>query len=649
MGSWWSSVAGLALAAGFAGQALAQANANAVAQASDAFGFRSGDDSVGIYDESSVRGFSLEAAGNYRVNGGYFVRNSGVSSFFLESTTVRVGLNTLNSLLPGPSGVVDYRLRDPAAGEPSFVTIGLDPFSQPYADLHLKHRSADGRSSYSAGLGRVFAIRDQQGGKDGESILLAGTGRLSLGTGAAQIFAGEYQYERPGQFRVAAAGDALPPEVERGRFLGQRWAMEKGQRRIAGVLVDSAPAGRVGVGATAVFSQEDPTRGFLQLLSDLRPDGSARSAVIATPQQRSTSWSGELRAHGETSSATLAQRVDLGLRGRLSRARFGGSRVIDLGRAPFGEAAEQRPAPDLTGTSARLIDEVDQWGVGLTYRATLRDRLRVNLGVLRTDYRKTFTAADGTRDESRATPWLYNAGLSWRVASGLDLYGSFSRGLEEAGIAPASASNRNEVLSAIRVTQRELGVRYSLTPAVGLVVAGFDTRKPYAGIDSASAAYRFLGRVRHRGLEASLSGRAAPGLSLVVGGVLIDAEISGDEVDAGRVGDRPVGVPRLRAIASADYAIPAVEGLSVDVATAFVGKRPARSAPSAASGDQLEVDSLATVNLGLRYRFRLAGHDATVRAQVLNVLDAYAWEASSAETLNYNAQRRARLVLTTNF
>jgi hypothetical protein len=41
--------------------AWAQADANATKAAGDAFGFRSGDDSVGIYDETSVRGFNLEA------------------------------------------------------------------------------------------------------------------------------------------------------------------------------------------------------------------------------------------------------------------------------------------------------------------------------------------------------------------------------------------------------------------------------------------------------------------------------------------------------------------------------------------------------------------------------------------------------------
>lgn len=113
--------------------ARAQADANAVKSASDAFGYRRGDESVGIYDERSVRGFSLEAAGNYRLNGTYFVKNAGTSNIFIESSSVRIGYNTLSTILPGPSGVVDYRLRDPAPGEQDLATFSLEAYGQPIA------------------------------------------------------------------------------------------------------------------------------------------------------------------------------------------------------------------------------------------------------------------------------------------------------------------------------------------------------------------------------------------------------------------------------------------------------------------------------------------------------------------------------------
>ncbi len=628
-------------------RADAQANANAVTGASDAFGFRNGDESVGIYDETSVRGFSLEAAGNYRVNGSYFVKNSGVSAFFLESNTVQIGYNTFGVVLPGPSGIVNYRLRDPARGEPSSITAGFDVFGQPYAELLLKHRTADNRASFSIGVGRVVNVRDVQGGRGGDSLLVAGAGRLTLGSLIARVFGGEYQYERAGQFRVVPAAEGLPPQIGRGRYLGQDWAREKGQRRIAGVLLDAQIAPRAGVGATLIFSQEDPSRGFTQLIQS--PDASriSGSLMIALPQQRSTAWSGELRAHWQLGSGQFAHRFDLTIRGREQRGRIGGATIVPLGASDFGERPEPAPMPMLDDGDARLRDAVSQYGFGLGYRASWQDRLRVNLGLLRTDYTKRFLGADGTMHESGARPWLYNAGLAWDVQRALQLYGSYSRGLEEAGVAPSVASNRNEVLNAIIVTQRELGIRYAPGPSMSFVLAGFDTRKPYAGIDGTTGAYRFLGQVRHRGIEASLSARPVPGLSIVLGGVVLDPRLIAADTEG--LGRRPVGVPSLRAIANMDYALPGVPGLSLDIGFTHVGNRPARSRKTGLGAEQLMVDAMTSINLGLRYNFKIARQGFVLRAQLLNAFNQYSWDINASETLAYSPPRRARLVLTALF
>jgi iron complex outermembrane receptor protein len=628
--------------------AWAQANANATANASDAFGFRTGDDTVGIYDEAAVRGFSLESAGNYRLEGTYFVKNSGVSYFFLESSVVRIGYNTLNTIIPGPSGVVDYHLRDPKRGEPSFVTMTAAQYGEIATDVLFKHRTAGDRVSLALGLARVFEGRDQQGGRAGRSLLPAGTARITTGWGTVRMFGGEYQYDRPGQFRVVAQGAALPPHINRGRFLGQRWAMEQGERRIAGALFDTPGRTGRGAGGTFVFSQEDPTRGFTQLFSDVQSDGTARSVVVAIPQQRSTAWSGELRGHIEKTHPRFSHRVDVTLRGRVSRARSGGTQVIDLGRVPFGVEASAAPEPSLDRTVAARRDQVDQIGLGATYRTAWNSRLRANVGLLKTRYEKRVASADDTTRDSVADPWLYNSALALRLRKGLEVYGTYSTGLEESGVAPATAANRNEVLPPIAVTQREFGVRVAPSPGITLVAAGFDTRKPYSGVDAATGRYGLLGAVRHRGVEASVAGRPMTGLSLVIGSVWLAPRLSGIEVDPGRIGKRPVGVPTFRAIANIDYSIPPVKGLTVDAAATSIGRRAARSAPLA-DGTQLEVERLVTVNVGTRYVFRLFGTSFALRAQLQNLFDQFSWEVNSSETLNYSAPRRARLVLTANF
>jgi iron complex outermembrane receptor protein len=627
--------------------ARAQANANAVTTAKDAFGFKTGDDSVGIYNEESVRGFNLEAAGNYRVEGTYFVKNSGVSAFFLQSSTVRIGYNTLGTTLPGPSGVVDYQLRDPKRGEPDLWTVGLDVYQQPFAELHLKHRTAKDDASYSIGVGRVFDFRDFQGGSGGKSIILAGTGRINVGDLQIRAFGGEYHYKRPGLSRIVPQSDRLPGRIARGHYLGQEWSMERGERRIAGVLLDQQLGRDAGFGGTVVFSQEDPSRGYLQLLRIVNSSDLARATMIAVPHQRSTAWSGEIRAHLESVTGNVQHRIDLALRGRHQWARFGGSQSLDLGQVQLGERPDMHDEPDLDGSSATRRDSVDQWGAAMTYRAAIGNRLQLNTGIMATNYEKSFREAV-TETRTTAKPFLYNAGVAWQVSDRLELYASQSRGLEEAGVAPASASNRNEILNAILVTQRELGLRHRWGGSWTTVVAAFDTQKPYAGIEASTAKYTILGDVRHRGIEASVAGQPLKGFSVLLGGVAIDPAIRGSAVRAGTLGERPVGVPKLRAIANVDYANVGLDGLSVDAGVTVVSSRPAQSRINA-EREQLMVPGTLTLNAGARYRFKVGRQEITVRGQVQNLLNDYSWEVNSSETLVYSAPRRFRLVVTGSF
>jgi iron complex outermembrane recepter protein len=627
--------------------AWAQATSNATLEADDAFGYTVGDDTVGIYDQSSVRGFDLESAGNYRINGTYFVKSSGVSNFFVESTAIRIGYNTIQLNLPGPSGVVDYRLRDPKRDEPSLLTIGLDEFAQPFADLNFKHRSQDERFSTSLGLGLVFKSRNEQGG-EGSSWLVAGTARADIGSsGKARLFFGEYDYGRQGKFRVALDGDALPSRIERGQYLGQQWARSKGQRRIAGLLIDGDLGDGWSAGATGVFSQEDPSRRFSQFFTAHRADGTVQSTLIASPQQRATAWSGELRVGWQGRTGELSHKLSALGRLRLSRSRFGGDAVIDLGRVEYGVKPAAQIAPNLSANSADLRDNVDQFGVGLAYQGTYSDWLRINAGVLRSEYSKQFTASDGSQTSSKSTPLLFNLGLLAKVSSGIEVYGSYTKGLEESGTAPDSAANRNAVLNAIVAKQAELGLRYTIKPGLTAIIAAFETNKPYAGLDSATNLYRLIGTVKHRGVEFSLSGKLADNLSAVVGGVYLQPRLSGIDVSAGRIGKAPVGVPAWRGIGSLSYTVPTVSGLGFDLDFAYTGAVAARSRLNSPAATQVKLPSNLTLDVGARYGVNIGGRTITGRFQVLNLTNSYGWEVNGSETLTYTSPRRFRLVLTT--
>jgi iron complex outermembrane receptor protein len=616
--------------------AFAQATSNAITGANDAFGFKKGDEAIGIYDETSARGFSLEAAGNYRFHGTYFVKNSGVSSFFLDSTSVRVGFNTLPVVLPSPSGVVDYALRDPARGEPSLVTIGLDYYSQPYVDVLLKHRSSNAPFAGAFGVNFVPQMTDKQGGSGGSSILIGGTARFTPGPMDLRVFGGEYRYSRPSQFRLITESNLLDRRMKRHRFIGLDKLHDEGQRRIAGVLADLEIDDQLGAGTTAVVSQEDPSVSFLPLFSNLSDDGRISASIVATPAQRTTSLSSELRAYWNSESGSeQAHRIDAIGRFRRTRSSFGGATIHDLGRVFFDTLLTGERIDFLPNGRANLGDHIRQLGAGLAYRGIV-GRTRMNAGLLRTSYRKVVGGEEIEDNELQTSAWLYNFSAAHELSDRLTIYGGLSRGLEEAGVAPASATNRYEVLPPATARQYEVAAIVKLHPDFKLVVGAFDLQRGYFGADDLGAV-RKLGDVRHRGIELSAAGKLASKLTVVLGGVALDPLVITDSDS--RDDFQPIGVPKLKLLASGDYEL--VPGVHADAMVQFTSSRPATF--------EEEVPPSWLMNVGARFPLKLARMPTTLRLQLYNLLNDYSWEVSSAGTMAYGPSRTFRLALTTEF
>ena len=627
----------------------AQATANAITQAPDAFGYRNGNESVGIYDERRVRGFNLEAAGNYRINGYYFVRSSGTNSPLVDGITVGIGRSAFANDLPGPSGVVSYAMKSPLPTRANQATFNLNTYGRPQFELLYDATTADG------GLGVIGVVtfnpdeNDFQGGS-GRGLLVGLAPKLRLGEATINLFGIEYRYARDGQFRITTSGSVLPPRLERRRFLGQDWAREEGQSRLAGMTFDHPLGEAWQIGAGAFFSQNHPESAFLQLFSNVDATGKARSVVVASPEQRFTAWSGEMRLGWQTRHGDVEHRLSANLRGRRSRGRLGGDQLVDLGTVSLLGEQAQTEKPVLGGRSSSR-DAVDQVGIGLTYRVAVGERLKASAGILKTDYEKRFAREPDVEQETSESPWLYNGIAALELTPALSAYVSYTRGLEEAGVAPQTAANRNAVLPAILATQREAGLRYALTPKVALILAAFDTRKPYAALRRDINLYDLIGTVRHAGIEASLSGEVARGLTAVVGGYRMSRALSGIEVDSGRLGRRPVGVPATRLTASLNYRLPVEPDIALDGHFEYTSRQAAHA--SALAGhpgvNDLVLPARATLDLGARYRFRAGRTPIAVRAQMQNVLNEYSWQVTSAEALTYSEPRRFRLSLTVDY
>jgi len=87
-------------------------------------------------------------------------------------------------------------------------------------------------------------------------------------------------------------------------------------------------------------------------------------------------------------------------------------------------------------------------------RLAWRDRLELQLGVQRADYRREVSSgASGQSDAIDEQPWMGAASASFALQNGLRAYAAYARGFEDSGTAPGFAENAGEVLPASRTQQ----------------------------------------------------------------------------------------------------------------------------------------------------------------------------------------------------
>lgn len=262
----------------------------------------------------------------------------------------------------------------------------------------------------------------------------------------------------------------------------------------------------------------------------------------------------------------------------------------------------------------------------------------------RSNYRKDVDFADPLVADAatRTDPILWNASASYALAPWLTVYGGVARGMEEALVAPEIAVNRSEAPPAIRSRQEEAGVRITYG-ALTFVGGVFQISKPYYNLDPARL-YRQLGTVTIKGLELSLAGEILPGLSLVGGTVFMDPVISGEVVDSGLIGQRPVGQASRRSVVNLDWR-PAggTSPFSIDLAVESFSSRNANAQGT------LSAPATTNFNFGTRYRFAMGDTNFLLRLRMENLLNEYAWQVSSSGGFTYTDRRNFTAQLVVDF
>ena len=610
-----------------------RASENAVTQADDAFGTSVGNEQVGLYSSFDVRGFSPTVAGNVRIAGLYFDQVTELNPRIDQSSQIRVGIAAQGYAFPAPTGVVDHTLRTPGnSGELSGLaetntrgttTLEFDG-AQPLIDNVLSigggvgfHRDvqADGTGNYQNNEGVVTRWTPRS---DAE-VLFFWSRADTYGQQVGQVYLPE--------------GPFLPQPNPGRHFFGPNWASNREFDTNYGALahVEFLPGWELRAGLFR-SAQKKPNNIFVAL-TDLTLAGAGDLNVFSDPPSSWGSTSGEVRLEHSFAEGPRVHRAILSVRMRNWNAIYGGSDFVDLGAVAIGQRIDV-PLPVFHYT-AQTYDHIDEMTLGLSYQVAWKGLGVLGLGIQRPNYLKKTLIPGSLPAISADDPWLFNAALTGEISQDMTIYGDYTRGLEDSGIAPQNASNRNQAMPAITTRQKDVGLRWAIAPDLKLVTGLFDIHKPYFNLDTNNRFSR-LGETENRGLEISLSGNVLPELDVVAGAVLSEPKVTGEAVRLGLVGSHPVAIPSRQFELNANWHPPSVSSLSFDLGIDHQGSM------ASTLDNRVFIPERTFVNADARYAFTLDDRPASLRFWLENIFDTRGWDLNGANTYNiyWNSGRR---------
>jgi iron complex outermembrane recepter protein len=603
------------------------ADDNPVVSADDAFGLTLGLESTGIYGPWGVRGFNPQAAGNARIDGLYFDQQGALSDRVIAGSAIRVGTSATDYVFPAPTGIVDYQLRAATDGKTTAEVIAE---AGPYGNRSVSVDSSLPLAGKELQLpfGADYQLQGPipgSGSNLGYGSTIANFGAVPQWTPNDRVTVRaifDWQDTRAARTLplVFSGGDYLPPRTGRG-FLGQYWALNHYLADNLGSLLTAALGSHWALAAGLFRSISDTPVSYADLYLDTQPNGLADHQLVGSPDQRIAATSGETRLSGRFSAVEWSQTAVLMLRGRDELAHYGGSDEIDAGPAYIG-AGTQVPEPRFV-YAPRTSDRTRLWSAGAAYQIRRARRGELSLGAQKESYDKTASPPGQQRSSLSDSTWRFYGNGSLRLIGAAVAYAGYTQGFEDSGVAPNDVANRNAILPTTRTWQADGGLRYPVTSKLALIAGVFEIRKPYFNL-AADDFYRELGWQQAKGVELSIAGRLASGLSVNAGGLFGRVDVTGAALAAQGIGAAAVGQPHDQFTINCNYDLPRWPAWSLDFGVYHFGAVPGTL------NDAVYVPSLTELSLGARYRFELLGAPATLRTQVQNATNSYIWNIASS-------------------
>ncbi|NVZ60158.1 TonB-dependent siderophore receptor [Pseudomonas edaphica] len=617
---------------------------------------------IGYYENFVIRGFSLNAASSYKINGRTITGEQNVALENKQQVEVLKGLAGLQSGISEPSGVINYVTKRPE--DVRSVTVSTDDRGSGYIATDVGGWFG---SEQQFGLRANVAHEDLNSyveHADGQRDFVSLAFDWNISPDAVLQLDAEYQNKQqrsvPGYQLLG--GTEVPHDASPKKLLGH----QSGSHQVG---IDS-----LNLNGKFEYRFSDQWKGSL----------SAAHSKVVIDDYSSFAWGCyyvgscnantfspegdydvyDYRSPDDTRRDDEVQAAITGLfdTGSLGHElTFGTSafrRVIDKRKSVndyIGSGNINEDAPTFKPTdkplypSHRNLDS-RQYGLFVTDRIRFNEQWQTIIGgrEVRLD-EKAFDEKTG--NENRHTQqyvFLPQASLIYKPVDNISLYTSYSKGLSLGGTAPWIANNSGDTLAPTVSRQIEAGVKYDWR-RISFTAAVFQTRQAYqyAKPDGAGQfTYVQQGEQKNTGLELSANGWATDRLQIATSVAAIRARVTNSGTPDYE-GHQAINVPKLRASLYADYALPWMNGLAVLGGVQYSAKKYADRTGNVQVGDY------AVVNVGSRYTTKIDGYETVFRLSVDNLFDKRYWrdagEYMGDDYLFQGAPLTARLSASVNF
>ena len=267
------------------GVALAQrADENVVTSADDAFGTKVGNESVGLYDSRSARGFDPQQAGNIRLEGLYFDQQGNFGVRLTRSTTMRIGLSAQSYPFPAPTGIADIAVQQPADHTVISTAVSYaDPRGQSAVSIDVGTPLVGEKLGMVAGINR-FQLRNEQGtGGGGLTMATLFRWRPNDDVEVMPFYFQNQLLNSEVPPNIFVGGAYLPPEIDREVFYGEKWAARRNTDHNMGVIARGMPWQNWRLQGALFRSEGNRQKNYVVFFRNVQPNGVGNLDILKSP------------------------------------------------------------------------------------------------------------------------------------------------------------------------------------------------------------------------------------------------------------------------------------------------------------------------------------------------------------------------------